>query len=103
MTCLACSIHRSGTVADKLYLGNLLNSTGKGAEMVLLKNVQNYGGASFPFFLVWGAAGLYHSTSENVGLGWGGCSCRQGLVCVACTYSTIQYIHSMDPCVIQKS
>jgi len=51
--------------------------------MVLLKNVGKYGGAIFPFFLIWGAAGVYHSPSESADLGWGTCSCRQGLVCVA--------------------
>jgi len=49
--------------------------------MVLLKNVGKYGGASFPFFLTWGAAGVYHSTSKSAGWWWGGC--------VACTYNTI--------------
>jgi hypothetical protein len=63
--------------------------------MVLLKNVGKYGGASFPFYLVWGAAGVYHSTSESAGLGWGGCLSRQGLVYIACTYNTIHtYIHA---------
>lgn len=96
VTCLTCALHRSGTVTGKLCLGNSLNSTGKRAGMVLLKNVGKYGGASFPLFLVWGAAGVYHSTSKSAGLGRG--------VCAACTYKTIHtYMHSMDPCVIQKS
>jgi len=75
-----------------LYLGNPFSNTGKGAGMVLLKNVGEYGGAIFPFFLIWGAAGVYHSTSKSAVWGWGGC--------VACAYNTKQY---KDLCVIQKS
>ena len=98
VSCLTCALHRSGTVTGKLYVGNPLNSTGKGAGMVLLKNVGKYGGASFPIFLIWGAAGVYHSTAGSAGLGWGACSCRQGLECVACMYNTIHtYIHTYIP------
>jgi hypothetical protein len=73
MTCLTCAIHRSGTVAGKLYIGNPLNSPGKGAGMVLLEDVGKYGGASFHPFLLWGTAGVYNSTSESASLEWGGC------------------------------
>jgi hypothetical protein len=77
--------------------------------MVLLKNVGKYGGASFPFFLVWGAAGVYHSTSESADLGWDRVGARAGKDLCVLHVHTMHYIriythmHSIDPCVIQKS
>jgi len=96
VTCLACSIHRSGTVADKLYLGNLLNSTGKGAGMILLKNVRNYGGVSFPFFSRMGRCRLLslHFRECRFGVGWVLVQARTCVCCVYIQYNTyIPWIH----------
>ena len=92
MTCLTCAVYRSGTVASKLYLGNPLNITGKGAGMVLLKHVEKYRGASFPFFSC-GALQAFITPFQWVQV-WGGeGACAGKYLCVLGVH-TIHGIHT---------
>jgi hypothetical protein len=98
VSCLTCVINQSRTVAGKLYLGNLLNSTGKGVGMVFTQECGKIWRRQFPLFSRMGRCRRlsHHFTESRFGVGP-----HAGKDLGVLHVHT--YMHSMDPCVIQKS
>ena len=76
MTCLTCALHRSGTVAGKLYLGNFLNSPVKDLAWFYSRMWENMAAPFSPFFS-YGALQAFITPLQRVQI-WGGVHAHAG-------------------------